>query len=516
MMNNLGRHGIAELGKALREGKLSCVALAESVLSDIKARNPYLNAFVLILEERALKEAQQAQTELDNGLDRGPLHGIPYAVKGIFDVEGQVNTAGMDLSCETSVLSGEKHQSSGKYLALSDATSVALLKAAGAVLVGITNTSPLAATILGINHVFGTPHNPWKSAAYIPGGSSSGSAVAVAAGMVPFALGSDTGGSIRVPASLCGVVGFKPTKGWLSTKGVWPLAPSLDTIGLISRTVEDVKLVYSCLYQKNTGNDSLKNDAQIHKTALHHTQPSHLQSATSNIRIGCCKTIFLDDTEPEVITALEKSIKILSGVVFSTLNRTAQALSEPVFPNPNPRVSTIEIPALRTLREMMREKSLIASEAYPLHQEIIEDPNIDWVLNWLKSAATHSKEDALNIKEQYKALAKQLSLSQYELDILVLPTTPMPACLLSDCDSPDSHAAMSAEYSRNTLMANLAGWCSISVPCGWTENGLPIGLMICADAQNENLLISVAAAFEQAFEPASGYQSIVQKHAIKT
>lgn len=485
--SNLGKHSIAELGQALRAGKLSCVALAESVLSDIKARNPYFKAFILVLEERALKEAMQAQTELDNGLDRGPLHGIPYAVKGIFDVEGVVNTAGMDLSFE--------------HIALSDAASITLLKEAGAVLVGITNTSPLAATILGINHVFGTPHNPWKSAAYIPGGSSSGSAVAVSAGMVPFALGSDTGGSIRVPASLCGVVGFKPTKGWLNTKGVWPLAPSLDTIGLIGRTVEEVKVVYFCLYNRNTGNK---------------------KSAISDIRIGCCSTIFLDDTEPEVITALEKSIKILSNLVFSALDCTEQIMPEgaspertapePVLPAQlKPRVSTMEIPAIRALREMMKETSFIASEAYPLHQEIIEDPNIDWVLNWLKSAAAHSKDNTLNIKEQYREIAKQLSLSQYDLDILVVPATPIPAALLADCDAPTPHAQRSAIYSRNTLMANLAGWCSISVPCGLTKDGLPIGLLLCADAQNEALLISVAAAFEQA----SGYKSMVPNHTVK-
>ncbi|AMP98718.1 hypothetical protein AY601_1809 [Pedobacter cryoconitis] len=474
MRKNLRRCSIAELGQALRTGRLSCVALVESVLSNIKAQNPYHKAFILILEDRALKEAMKAQAELDNGLDRGPLHGIPYAVKGIFEVEGVANTAGMDYSFE--------------HIALSDAASITLLKEAGAVLVGITNTSPLAATILGINHVFGTPHNPWKSAAYIPGGSSSGAAVAVSAGMVPFALGSDTGGSIRVPASLCGVVGFKPTKGWLSTKGVWPLAPSLDTIGLIGRTVEDVKMVYSCLHNKNTGNGSLKNDAQIHKTAQQ-------KPVNHDIRIGCCSTIFLDDTEPEVITALEKSIKILSNLVFT----------EPILAALKPRVSTIEIPAIRALRKMMKETSFIASEAYPLHQRIIEDPNIDWVLNWLQSAAKHSKEDTLNIKKQYRKIAKQLSLSQYDLEILVVPATPIPATLLADCDAPTPHAQLSAIYSRNTLMANLAGWCSISVPCGLTKDGLPIGLMLCADAQNEALLISVAAAFEQA----SGYQSMV-------
>lgn len=499
MMKNPGQHLISELGQQLRAGTLSCVALTEAVLKDIKTRNPCLKAFIHILEERALEEALQAQAALDNGLDLGPLHGIPYAVKGIFDVAGFPNTAGLGtLKEQISTAWPIDHT------ATSDATSIRLLKQAGAILVGITNTSPLAATILGINHVFGTPHNPWKTEAYLPGGSSSGSAVAVAAGMVPFALGSDTGGSIRVPASLCGVVGFKPTKGWLSTQGLWHLAPSLDTIGLIAATVADVKIVYSQLqdsvFQDSGFQDSSFQDSNFQGSCFQvssfqndkvqtegacNSRLSPLQEPKlpmADLRIGCCKTIFFDDADPEVVQAVERSLKTLGSPV-----------------------STVEIPVIQQLREMMKENSLIASEAYPLHKEIIAHPNIDWVLHWLKSAASHSAPDTEDIQKQYAAIAAQLSLSQYDLDLLIVPATPLPAVLLSDCDDPASHGARSSIYSRNTLIANLAGWCSISVPCGFTKDGLPIGLMFCADPHHEALLIHLAEAFENA----SGYKKMI-------
>lgn len=493
MMKNPGQHSISELGLQLRAGTLSCVALTKAVLNDIKTRNPYLKAFIHILEERALEEALQAQAALDNGLDLGPLHGIPYAVKGIFDVAGFPNTAGLGtLKEQISTAWPIDHT------ATSDATSIRLLKQAGAILVGITNTSPLAATILGINHVFGTPHNPWKTEAYLPGGSSSGSAVAVAAGMVPFALGSDTGGSIRVPASLCGVVGFKPTKGWLSTQGLWHLAPSLDTIGLIAATVADVKIVYSQLqdsgfqdsgfqdssFQDSCFQDSCFQNDKVQTEGACNSRFSPLQEPKlpmADLRIGCCKTIFFDDADPEVVQAVERSLKTLGSPV-----------------------STVEIPVIQQLREMMKENSLIASEAYPLHKEIIAHPNIDWVLHWLKSAASHSAPDTEDIQKQYAAIAAQLSLSQYGLDLLIVPATPLPAVLLSDCDDPASHGARSSIYSRNTLIANLAGWCSISVPCGFTKDGLPIGLMFCADPHREALLIHLAEAFENV----SGYKKM--------
>ncbi|WP_222539175.1 amidase [Pedobacter polysacchareus] len=470
MMKNPGQYSISELGQQLRAGTLSCVTLTEVVLKDIKTRNPYFKAFILILEERALEEALQAQIAFNNGLDLGPLHGIPYAVKGIFDVAGFPNTAGLGILEEQISTAWPMD-----YIPSSDAASIRLLKQAGAILVGITNTSPLAATILGINHVFETPHNPWKTEAYLPGGSSSGSAVAVAAGMVPFALGSDTGGSIRVPASLCGVVGFKPTKGWLSTQGVWPLAPSLDTIGLIAAIVADVKIVYSQLQDSGFQDSRFQND-KVQTEGARNSRFSTLQEPKlpmADLRIGCCKTIFFDDADPEVILAVERSLKILGSPV-----------------------STVEIPIIQQLREMMKENSLIASEAYPLHEEIISHPNIDWVLNWLKSAAAHSLRDTEAIQKQYAAIAAQLSLSRYGIEVLVVPTTPLPAVLRSDCDEPSSHAALSSIYSRNTLIANLAGWCSISVPCGLTKDGLPIGLMFCADPHHEAVLISLAEAFE--------------------
>jgi len=441
-MNLHSQLSIVELGQMLRNGPLQCEELTRAVLLDIEARNPHLGAFVRTTDERAIIEARRAQHELDSGLDLGPLHGIPYAVKDLFNIEGQINSAGTPLLDE--------------HIAQTDATVIKRLTQAGAVLVGQTHTSPLAATILGINHARGTPHNPWKEEAYLPGGSSSGSAVAVAAGLVPFTLGTDTGGSVRVPAALCGVVGLKPTVGSIDMEGVWPLAPSLDSIGSFTRSVQDAACVYATLQ-----------DMPIIST-----------DDIEGLRIGICENIFFDDAQSEVEAAVQKSARVLEN------------LGAELVP--------VTLAEVNNLYALACETSLIASEGYPLHKELIENPQSDWVVHWLKVAKDYPENQLEQARKQQAELALKLTHLTQSLNALLVPTTPIVAPRLSSCESPESHSAMSALLSRNTLIGNLAGWCGLSLPCAINKNGLPVGLMIYAAARNEMVAIRIARAFESA------------------
>ncbi|MBT5665613.1 MAG: amidase, partial [Rhodospirillaceae bacterium] len=208
---------ITELSRLIREGDLSPVDLTEYLLSRIDALNGPLNAFNLVAVDRAMIEAEAAETRLKAGHALGPLHGVPYAVKDIFDIAGLPTTAGS--------------RTLGDNVATQDSTVTQRLHDAGMIALGKTITVEFAKGIAGINHIQGTPHNPWHKEAHIPGGSSAGSAVAVASGMAPMALGSDTGGSVRAPAGLCGTVGLKTTVGRVSRHGVFPLSWTLDSVG---------------------------------------------------------------------------------------------------------------------------------------------------------------------------------------------------------------------------------------------------------------------------------------------
>ena len=224
---------ITALARSIRAGEISPVEITEHLFSRLESLDGNLNVFKLVCRERALGEAQAAEMALRAGQDLGPLHGIPYVAKDLFDVRGLPTCAG------TKLLENN--------IALEDAHVIKSLGQAGMILLGKTHTVQFAYSGVGINHDYGTPHNPWCRDHHVPGGSSSGSAVAVAAGMAPAALGSDTGGSIRIPAALCGTTGLKSTVGRISRAGVYPLSWSLDSVGTLTRSVEDTAIIYQCL-----------------------------------------------------------------------------------------------------------------------------------------------------------------------------------------------------------------------------------------------------------------------------
>src|SRR5262245_51139990 len=283
---------MSELSRQIHRGELSPVDLMEHCLARVEAFDSKLHSFRLVHRERALAAAQAAALALRAGQDAGPLHGMPYAVKDLIDVQGLPTTAGSNLLLDN--------------IATSDATVVRRLNQAGMVLLGKTQTVQFAFGAPGINHHHGTPHNPWHRLPHVPGGSSSGSGVAVGAGMVPMALGTDTGGSVRIPAALCGVVGLKTTVGQVSRAGVFPLSWTFDSVGPLTRSVADAALVYQAM----RGPDPL--DASTRGTAPHEDVLSTLHEGVRGLRVAFAETVFWDNADPEVVQAVRASGEVLA------------------------------------------------------------------------------------------------------------------------------------------------------------------------------------------------------------
>ena len=292
----LSYQSITGLADSIRKGDLSCLQVVEHCFSRIESMDKKLNAFHRLCRDRAIEQAQSADNALRAGKNPGRLHGIPYAVKDLFDVRGFPTAAG------SSVLE--------KNIAPEDAQAVKKLAREGMILLGKTNTVQFAFSGVGINHDHGTPHNPWNRVHYLPGGSSSGSAVAVAAGMVPMALGTDTGGSVRVPASLCGTVGLKTTVGRISRAGVYPLSWTLDSVGIFTRRVEDAALVYQLLQ----GSDM--EDETTWGTASHDVL-KELNDGAAGMRLAFAESVFLEDVHPEV----KKAVRACGNVFEALLSR---------------------------------------------------------------------------------------------------------------------------------------------------------------------------------------------------
>ena len=284
---------VSALSRRIHDGSLSPVTLMEHLLDRAEALNPALGAFQLIPRAMALDAARASELSLRSGYDAGPLHGIPFAAKDIIDVRGLATTAGSNALLDN--------------IAVQDATVVDQLRRAGMVLLGKTRTVQFALGGPGVNRDQGTPHNPWAEEHHVPGGSSSGSAVAVAAGIVPIALGTDTGGSVRIPAGLCGTVGLKPTVCQVSRAGVFPISDLLDSVGPLTRSVEDAALVYQALH----GADP--RDA-MSLTARRQDVLSGLGDGARGLRIGLAEGLFAEDLDPDVVAAIDVATRVFADL----------------------------------------------------------------------------------------------------------------------------------------------------------------------------------------------------------
>jgi aspartyl-tRNA(Asn)/glutamyl-tRNA(Gln) amidotransferase subunit A len=454
---------IAEMAARIRSGALSPVALAETFLDRIGALDKKLHAFIALARDRALAEANAAQSLLRAGHDLGPLQGIPYAVKDLYDVNGLPTTGGTRLLAAN--------------VAARDCAAVHRLAAAGMVLLGKTHTVQFAFGGVGINHDQGTPHNPWSPTPMAPGGSSSGSGVAVGAGLAPMALGTDTGGSVRIPAALCGTVGLKTTVGRISRAGVYPLSWTLDSVGPLTRSVEDAALVYQALQGVDLADDTTVG------VPADDVLPA-LKTGVKGLRLGFGETLFFDDVDPEIATAVREAGRVLRELGAS--------------------VDGIAMPEVAEAMSEQRRAAMIAAEALAVNGRLVEqqfDALDPVVAHRMKGGRTLTATDYVTVLRQWAALRERVKRTLADVDAVLVPATMIPPRPVATIDATaESYGEANLKYLRNTAVGNILALCAVVLPCGFTRDGLPMGLMIYAKPFDEATALRVAWAYEQATE----------------
>jgi aspartyl-tRNA(Asn)/glutamyl-tRNA(Gln) amidotransferase subunit A len=468
MDDSLAFAPITKLSALIRRRELSPVELTDLYLERLKRYNPALNAYIAPTADaagrvasRARAQARAAEESIAAGAWLGPLHGIPLAFKDLIDVAGLPTTGGSILRRE--------------HRAEADATVARRLFGAGAVLLGKTNMVEFAYGGTGVNHHYGTPVNPWDPATHrLPGGSSSGSGVAVAAGLAAAALGSDTGGSVRIPSSFCGLVGLKPTFGLLPNTGVLPLDPTLDSIGPLCRSAEDCAL----LHQVMAGPDPAAPETLGHPAS---SVLDEIEGEVAGLRLCFPREYFWSDVDEEVEAAVRASAQ--------------------VFADLNVHVDEISLEVLDDLAAWRSGPSTTAVEAYRYHRTDLEehldqfDPIVsERILDGRDILASDFLQQLLR-RDQLRRKARA---ALENVDFLITPTTPFAAPVLAEIDRDEVYFPTNGLCLRNTIPVNLLDLCAISLPCGTTRDGLPIGLQLIGHPHDDARLLRLAHAFEQA------------------
>ena len=454
---------LSEVSQLVRTGRVSPVELTRECLSRIGRLNPKLNAFITVTGESALVEARRAEREIRRDHWRGPLHGIPIALKDLVDTAGVRTTAASDLFKDR--------------IPAQDAEVVRRLKAAGAVFLGKLNMHEFAYGGSSAISYFGAVHNPWETA-YCPGGSSGGSAAAVAARLCYAAIGSDTGGSIREPAGYCGIVGMKPTYGLVSTTGVLPMSWSLDHLGPMTRTAVDAALMLHAIAGYDP-QDAASLDAPVPDYS------ATIADSTSSLRLGIPRAYFYEELHPEIQAAMEVALSVLKTITHSQRDMSPLASDYTYF-------SVID-PSLMVQR----------AECYAYHKEYIsKNPQLyqEATLKRIRTGEEITASAYIQSRRQLEQIRHSVSRFFESVDLLITPTTPVPPFSIADLSEPDSARARELVMLRNTRPFNVFGLPTISVPCGFTLTGLPIGMQITGPPGCEATVLRLAHAYEKATE----------------
>jgi len=448
---------LQEIAKALRQRSVSSVELVNDSLRKIAALDPKLKTFITVTADLAQSQARQADQDLADGTDRGPLHGIPVAVKDVFCTQGVRTTCGSKLFAD--------------HIPEHDATVIERLRAAGAVIVGKTNMHELAYGVTSANPHFGTVRNPWD-VDRIAGGSSGGSGSAVAAGMVPMAMGSDTGGSIRIPASFCGTVGLKPSFGRVSRYGVLPLDFSLDHVGPLTHCVRDAALTLNIL----AGFDPRDETSSRQPVAPH--LPAE-PVAIHGLRIGLPENFYFERVSPSVADSVRRAARLAeeAGAVVVSL-----------------RVP--DVAQLNTIgRVILLSEASATMERY-LHRR--EDFGPD-VLALLDQGRLFPATDYINAQRVRRMLLQEFQSVWKQVDCLLTPTTPTNAPKIGQSTiNLNGEEDVRIASTRLVRGVNVLGLPALSLPCGFDEEGLPLGLQIIGRRFQEALILKLGAALEDA------------------
>ena len=442
-----------ETSELLRKRKLSPVELTKKCLAQIEKLNPTLNAFITVTAESALVQAHSAEDEIGRGHWRGPLHGIPLALKDLID------TAGVRTTAASAVFKDR--------VPIEDAEVVRRLKNAGAVLLGKNNLHEFAYGGSSMISYYGEVHNPWDSGC-IAGGSSGGSAASVAAGLVHGAVGTDTAGSIREPAALCGMVGLKPTYGRVSARGVIPLSMSLDHVGPIARTVSDAAVMLQAI----AGYDAKDmNSADMPVPDY----PAVFRQQSKPARIGIPRKFFYEDLDPEIASAVEEALGVLR-----TLGGDLHEIE-------------LDVPTDRRLQ---------TAESYAYHAEFVSrSPELyqPETLRRIRKGEEIGSEEIEKGRRELQKMREEIKRVFENGDVLVTPTTPISAPTIVELKrNPELLRPREILLLRNTRPVNVWGLPAISIPCGFTDAGLPMGLQIIGPHWREDQVLQLAYAYEQA------------------
>jgi aspartyl-tRNA(Asn)/glutamyl-tRNA(Gln) amidotransferase subunit A len=446
---------IQELSQRLRAREISPVDLTKDCLARIEKVDPLLNAFITITADSALAEAHRAESEIQRGEWRGPLHGIPLAIKDLIDTADILTTAGS--------------AQFAKRIPSEDADVVRRLKDAGAILLGKQNLHEFAYGGSSVVSHYGPVRNPWNPAR-ISGGSSGGSAASVAAGMGYASIGTDTAGSIREPAAFCGIVGLKPTYARVSAHGVFPLSRSLDHVGPIAQTVADAAILLQVIA------DPEAKDFSGYQVDI----PDYMSILNENpndLRVGIPRSFFYEELDPEIASAVDQALSVIKAIAGEM------------------REVSVSLEGDRTLQQ---------AESYAAHADLVARTPGLYQSETLRRIMQGEKFTPAEILEGRRKLSQsRLEIQRVfeEVDVLVTPTTPIAAPVLAQLEEhPETLRPAELVMLRNTRPFNVWGIPAISLPCGFTKAGLPIGFQISGAAWQEATILQLAHAYEQATE----------------
>jgi len=455
--NDLCYLTISEAGAGLRRKEFSPVELTKACLERIRAIDGKLHSFITLTAELALRQAEQAEKELHSGHDRGPLHGIPIALKDLYAAKGIRTT------CHSAVL---EH-----WIPDHDATAVNKLQEAGTILLGKLGMHEFAFGGPSVDAPFPAVRNPWNTA-HIPGGSSSGSGAALAAGLCYGALGSDTGGSIRTPSSHCGIVGIKPTYGRVSRYGVVPLSWSLDHAGPMARSVEDCAILLQAIAGYDPRDPASANVAVPDFRA-------RSRDGIKGLRFGVPRANWFDEnkgTDPE------------TEAVFDNALKTLESLGAVI----------VEIDGKPFSIARKANQTILVCEAYAYHEKTLQETPMKFgssVRRRMLEGAFLSAADYITAQRARSVLNGQIRANFSRVDVFAVPSAPRPPEAFDSMDPNEQNLRPNF-----TNPFNLTGLPAISVPCGFTSGNLPAGLQIVAGPFEEATCFRVAYAYEQATE----------------
>ena len=454
MSGDLAYLGLAEAAELIRARKLSPVEYATALLARIEGHDGKYNAFVKLTPERALAAARTAETEIAAGRWRGPFHGMPYALKDIIDVEDLPTTAHSKILVDN--------------IARGHAAVTERLEAGGGVLLGKLSTHEFAIGGPSFDLPWPPARNPWNRDHFC-GGSSSGSGAGLAAGFFPAALGTDTGGSIRNPASMCGITGMKPTYGRVSRRGVVPLAFSLDHVGPMTRTVRDNALMLQVIAGHDPGDPASADDPVPDYGAM-------LGQGVRGLRIGVIRHFYTGDVvgHPEQVEALETAVQLFAGA--------------------GAEISETTLPALRDFSAC--GQIILSAEAYAVHEQWLKDRPQDYgarARERLLAGASLRAVDYLQAVRWRRQLRDRVAEEFAKIDVALTASSMDPACRIDDDE------ALAANYWRQARMPfNVTGQPALVIPAGFSKSGLPLSLQLVGHPFAEAMLYRVAQFYEDA------------------